>query len=161
MKSTYLSYFAYSFNQASDINWKRQSLSSLDRKAVCIDINQYTYINGYSRTNSWINVVVSKVLQVRHTRQRKLMIDLKVFLIWLLFFVPNMDFFYNQPDLFSKWKCLLKVFGTSTLKGTVSRDFWPIFLPKRFDLGPIWTGKNGFAIFFVFAKILAKKRVFA
>ena len=33
------------------------------------------------------------------------------------------------------------------LKGTVSRDFWPFFWLKRFDLGSIWTGKNGFAIF--------------
>ena len=42
------------------------------------------------------------------------------------------------------------------LKGTVSQDFLTFFWLKRFDLGPIWTGKNGFANFFVFAKILAK-----
>ena len=43
------------------------------------------------------------------------------------------------------------------LEGTVSRDFWPfLFLLKRFDLGPIWTGENGFTHFFVFAKIFAK-----
>ena len=28
-----------------------------------------------------------------------------------------------------------------------------IFLLKRFDLGPIWTGENGFVNFFVFTKI--------
>ena len=32
-----------------------------------------------------------------------------------------------------------------------------IFLLKRFDLGPIWTGENGFASFFVFAKIFDRK----
>ena len=31
------------------------------------------------------------------------------------------------------------------------------FLRKRFDLGPIWTGENGFASFFVFAKIFDRK----
>ena len=35
------------------------------------------------------------------------------------------------------------------LKETVSRDFWPSFFKhKRFDLGPIWTGKNVFAEIF-------------
>ena len=38
------------------------------------------------------------------------------------------------------------------LKGQCHEIFAP-FLLKRFDLGPIWTGKNGFANFFVFAKI--------
>ena len=30
-------------------------------------------------------------------------------------------------------------------KGTVSRDVWPFFLLKRFDLCPLWTDKNSFA----------------
>ena len=42
------------------------------------------------------------------------------------------------------------------LNGTVSRVFWPFFFLKGFDLGPIWTGKNGFANSFVFAKIFVK-----
>ena len=41
------------------------------------------------------------------------------------------------------------------VKGTVLRNVWP-FLLKSFDLGPIWTGKNVFANFFVFARIFAK-----
>ena len=42
------------------------------------------------------------------------------------------------------------------LIGTVSRDFWPFFCLKSFGLGPIWTGKNSFANFFVFANIFVK-----
>ena len=38
----------------------------------------------------------------------------------------------------------------------MSQDFWRFFLPKRFDLGPIWTDKNGFANFFIFAKIFSE-----
>ena len=33
-----------------------------------------------------------------------------------------------------------------------------IFLLKRFDLGPIWTGENSFMNYFFFAKIFAKNR---
>ena len=40
------------------------------------------------------------------------------------------------------------------LKGTVSRDFLPLFWLIRFELGPMWTGKNSFLSFFVFAKML-------
>ena len=41
----------------------------------------------------------------------------------------------------------------------MSRDFWPnsIWL-RRFDLGPMCSGKHGVAKFFVFAKILKKIR---
>ena len=40
----------------------------------------------------------------------------------------------------------------SMLKGQCHKIFGPIFL-KRLDLGPIWTGSNGFENFFVFSKI--------
>ena len=45
--------------------------------------------------------------------------------------------------------------GRLLLKGTVSRDFRPFFYLKfrPSHLGPIWIVKNGFANFFVFAKI--------
>ena len=33
------------------------------------------------------------------------------------------------------------------------------FLLKILDLGPVWSDKNDFTIFFVFAKIFTKKRV--
>ena len=39
------------------------------------------------------------------------------------------------------------------LKGTVPRDFLHFLLLKRFDLGPIQTGRNGFVTFLAFAKI--------
>ena len=45
---------------------------------------------------------------------------------------------------------------TAHLKWQCHEIFDHFFLLKRFDLGPIWTGKNGFANFFVFAKIFAK-----
>ena len=43
------------------------------------------------------------------------------------------------------------------LKGTVSRDFRQFFWLKRFDLGPLLRGKNGFAKFFVYSEIFARK----
>ena len=46
------------------------------------------------------------------------------------------------------------------VKVTVSRDLWLFFLLKRFDLGPIWTDKNGLADFFIFAKIFEEKKTF-
>ena len=41
-------------------------------------------------------------------------------------------------------------------RGTVSGVLCQFVLLNRFDLGPIWTGENGFANFFVFVKIFAK-----
>ena len=40
-------------------------------------------------------------------------------------------------------------------KGTMSRDF-RLFFIKKLHLGPIWTGINGFANIFAFAKLFAK-----
>ena len=42
------------------------------------------------------------------------------------------------------------------VKGTVSRDFRHSFYKQKLLLGTIWTGKNSFAKFFVFAKKFAK-----
>ena len=39
----------------------------------------------------------------------------------------------------------------------LSLSYIVFFLLKRFDLGPIWTDKKGFANLFVFTKIFAKK----
>ena len=39
-----------------------------------------------------------------------------------------------------------------SFKGTLSLDFRPIFLLKRFDLSPIWTGKKWFSELFRFRK---------
>ena len=53
--------------------------------------------------------------------------------------------------------CIIIYFNQ--LKGTVSRDFWQFFGElKRFDLGPKWTGKNGFANFFVFCENIRLQR---
>ena len=43
------------------------------------------------------------------------------------------------------------------VKGILSRDFRTFFWLKRFDLGAIWTGKNGFTTFFVFTEIFDHK----
>ena len=43
------------------------------------------------------------------------------------------------------------------LKGQCHESFYHFFLLKRFDLGPIWTGKNCFAKFFVFVEIFDRK----
>ena len=48
----------------------------------------------------------------------------------------------------------------TSFKGTVSRDLLTIFLLKRFDLGSIWTGENGFANFFVVVNIFYHKFFF-
>ena len=69
------------------------------------------------------------------------------YLIWESFFFLKKKF--EDSVLYSLFKVL-------QLKGTVSRYFWLFFWLKRLDLGPIWTGKNDFANFFVFAKIFTK-----
>ena len=54
---------------------------------------------------------------------------------------------YSTVDCESKCK---------NLKGQCHEIFDNFFLLKRFDLGPIWTGKNCFANFFFFSKIFLK-----
>ena len=67
-------------------------------------------------------------------------------------------FFMRLTHLINRLKYfwILIPFHQFHLTGTVSQDFLSFVLLKRFDLGPIWTGKNSFANFFVFAKIFAK-----
>ena len=56
-------------------------------------------------------------------------------------------------DLFVSRQCINKVvYNTNFIKWTVSRDFQPFLYKKKLHQGPIRTGKNRFAKFFVFAK---------
>ena len=52
------------------------------------------------------------------------------------------------------WACKSKTENTMMFKCNVTR-FLTVFLLKRFNFGPIWTGENRFAKLFVFVKIFA------
>ena len=73
---------------------------------------------------------------------------------------PQYNFFLSEKEQKSceTVPLSLKSETIKRLKGTVSRDFLPFFsLLKRFYLGPILTGRNGFANFFVCVKIFDSK----
>ena len=81
-------------------------------------------------------------------------------------FYAHHDLLYLKTTLFLQliiWFCtydyskLVLDFSMPLLKGTVSWDFQNLFLLERFYLGPIWTGKNGFANFSILTKIFHRK----
>ena len=73
----------------------------------------------------------------------------------------NTLFLLSEPNISVKGSCILWSQIALALKWLCHETFHRFFLLKRFDLGPtsIWTGENGFANFFVFAKIFDRKGV--
>ena len=80
-------------------------------------------------------MIYSKYVRVFKTPHHQLIIILLTFTFFPIYFSNSVEY--------RKYV---------TLKGSVSRDFCPFFLVERFNLGPIWTGKNEYANLFVFFK---------
>ena len=105
-----------------------------------IEINETdNYCKFFSKKHKWFHIGS----YCFHTLKRIFII---FYLIWESFFFLKKKF--EDSVLYSLFKVLQQA--------QCHDIFYHFFWLKRLDLDPIWTGKNDFANFFVFAKIFAK-----